>query len=482
MEIGKTTVVNEEMQKKRNEIIINIYQDVVDNLNSIKSTSGKKDKIRLLNKCCSCNERTNAIVRFLIDDRIVTGLDLKKIRKNRDRDVKSNHFMLSNPDIIDILDYLKKNNTGRDIDIEIVNSFLAKVKSNTEMFNIFEQIFTKTLNIGVGCKAYNKAFPDNQIYEHEIQKGNIYDSDKFNKIRSKYGNEFWLTEKVDGNRGSYCSSKDYDTDDFELISPNGRVHKGYDHVKDELKKIFGDKYFIDGELEYIDTTGSMTNDEIRQKTSSICSSDKDDKTEIGYKIFHILPIEEWEKKKFVTKYNDMRTELDKFDLSDCKYISILPVLYHGDDENMVMKTFKNQRENHKEGVIINFNSPYIQGKKDGIMKVKDIVDLDLKIIGWKNGKENTRLENVLGSIQVELVVDDKTYVVDVGGGFTDEFRKEFVESPEDYVGKISEIVATEISKNKDGGYSLSYPRFIEIRSDKSIFDKVVIDGKNFKIV
>ena len=44
-------------------------------------------------------------------------------------------------------------------------------------------------------------------------------------------------------------------------------------------------------------------------------------------------------------------------------------------------------------------------------------------------------------------------------------------------------MATEVSKNKDGGFSLSYPRFIEFR-DKSVddVDRVVSKGKGFEIV
>ena len=49
--------------------------------------------------------------------------------------------------------------------------------------------------------------------------------------------------------------------------------------------------------------------------------------------------------------------------------------------DMIMKIFKEQRKNHKEGVIINFDCPYECGKKNGLMKVKDIRDLDLRVVG-----------------------------------------------------------------------------------------------------
>lgn len=453
---------------------MNELKRIVKNLEELKNTSGKKDKILLIKKYCKESGELDDVLRFVIDDRITTGLDLKKIR-NEDVEPTENTYSIN-----DVIQYLSKNNTGKHEDVAIVKGFLEKI--NEEDVSILEQIFTKTLNLGLGCKLYNEAIPNNPIYEHEIQKGFVYEPDKFNKIRKKYGRKFWITEKIDGNRGSYCSPKDYNSDSFELISPNGRIHNGYQHIKDELFKVFGDKFFIDGELEYIDKSGQMTNAEIRQKTSSICSSISSEKTEIGYKIFHILPIKEWEDKKFVTTYEEMREQLDNMDLSGCNYVKVLPVLYEGEDEDMIMKIFKQQRAMFKEGVIVNFDSVYIQGKKDAIVKVKDILDLDLKITGWKYGKENTRLSNCLGALEVELNVDGVNYTVDVGGGFSDSFRKEFVLSPDDYMGKIAEILATEVSKNKEGGVSLSYPRFIEIRTDKTIPDKIISDGKKFKII
>ena len=96
------------------------------------------------------------------------------------------------------------------------------------------------------------------------------------------------------------------------------------------------------------------------------------------------------------------------------------------------------------------------------------------------GKENTRLEKALGALEVELDVDGNVYIVDVGSGLTDEFRFEFMEAPEQYIGNVVEVLATEVSKNKDGGFSLSYPRFIEFR-DKSVddVDRIVSKGQRF---
>jgi DNA ligase-1 len=457
-----------------------MIREIANGLNNIKETSGKNDKVTLLRQFCETSSVHDTVMRFILDDRITTGLDLKKIRNDKVGILED----ARDYDLVRLLNYFIKNNTGRHEDVAVAKGFLSGL--DEDLVSTYEQILTRTLNLGVGVKGYNEAFPDNQIFLLEVMKGVLYESEKFNKIRKKYGKRFAISSKIDGNRSTYF--RDDLTGEFQFISPNGKIHQGYDHIMKEVKEVFGDKYFIDGEFEYYDESGQMTNDEIRQKTSSICSSKAKEKLEIRYKIFSILPLEEWESGIMVTKYFDMRetfmTYFDKcIEEKGCKYISILPLLYEGTDEDMIMKIFKQQREEHKEGVIINFDCPYICGKRDGLMKVKDILDLDLKVVGYKLGKENTRLEKALGALEVELEVDGKIYIVDVGSGLTDEFRFEFMESPEQYIGKVVEVLATEVSKNKDGGYSLSYPRFVEFR-DKSVddVDRIECVGKGFKII
>ena len=457
-----------------------MIRKIAEGLNNIKETSGKNDKVTLLRQFCETSSIHDTVMRFVLDDRITTGLDLKKIRNNKVGTLEN----AKDYDLIRVLNYFIKNNTGRHEDVAVAKGFLSGL--DEDLVSVYEQILTRTLNLGIGVKGYNEAFPENKIKLFEAMKGNLYESEKFNKIRAKYGQRYALLDKVDGNRSTYF--RDDLTEEFQFISPNGKIHEGYDHILSEIRNVFGDKYFIDGEFEFYDETGTMTNDEIRQKTSSICSSKAKEKLEIRFKIFYILPLEEWESGVLVTKYFEMRetfmTYFDKcIEEKGCKYISILPLLYDGTDEDMIMKIFKEQRKNHKEGVIINFDCPYVAGKKDGLMKVKDILDLDLKVVGYKMGKENTRLEKALGALEVELEVDGKIYIVDVGSGLTDEFRFEFMDMPEQYIGKVIEVLATEVSKNKDGGFSLSYPRFIEFR-DKSVddVDRIVSKGKGFEIV
>ena len=47
-------------------------------------------------------------------------------------------------------------------------------------------------------------------------------------------------------------------------------------------------------------------------------------------------------------------------------------------------------------------------------------------------------------------------------------RDEIWNNKDKYLGKIVEVKANGVSSNRDGGYSLLYPNFVEVRDDKSI--------------
>ena len=60
-----------------------MIRKIAEGLNNIKETSGKNDKVTLLRQFCEISSIHDTVMRFVLDDRITTGLDLKKIRNNK---------------------------------------------------------------------------------------------------------------------------------------------------------------------------------------------------------------------------------------------------------------------------------------------------------------------------------------------------------------------------------------------------------------
>jgi DNA ligase-1 len=78
-----------------------------------------------------------------------------------------------------------------------------------------------------------------------------------------------------------------------------------------------------------------------------------------------------------------------------------------------------------------------------------------------------QFEGLLGRVNVEY----KGGLCGVGSGFTLEQRRQFIDNPDDIVGKIIEVQFFEESKDeKTGQPSLRFPVFKGIRDDKTVDD------------
>lgn len=69
-----------------------------------------------------------------------------------------------------------------------------------------------------------------------------------------------------------------------------------------------------------------------------------------------------------------------------------------------------------------------------------------------------------GSLKLGLI-DKNNNIIHIGdlSGLTDEMKEHW----KDYVGKVVEVGAMEVTKNQNGGYGLRHPRMIAIRQDKN---------------
>ena len=129
-----------------------MIRKIAEGLNNIKETSGKNDKVTLLRQFCETSSIHDTVMRFVLDDRITTGLDLKKIRNNKVGTLEN----AKDYDLIRVLNYFIKNNTGRHEDVAVAKGFLSGL--DEDLVSTYEQILTRTLNLGVGVKVIMKHF------------------------------------------------------------------------------------------------------------------------------------------------------------------------------------------------------------------------------------------------------------------------------------------------------------------------------------
>lgn len=133
-----------------------------------------------------------------------------------------------------------------------------------------------------------------------------------------------------------------------------------------------------------------------------------------------------------------------------------------------------------EGLVIkNGEMPWENKTSKFQLKMKNEVDLDLKIVGYNPGEG--KFKGQVGSIICET--SDGLLQVSCSG-MTDAKRKEITQKAEELIGTILCVRANNIMESTMEGkpYSLFLPRFIELREDKTEADSFERVKEMFEIV
>ena len=403
-------------------------------LQQINSTK-EKQKFLLDSRC----DDFDFFLRWLLDPAIVTGIDKKKLKKKVNVGYVGEYI-----DFKSILNHLKDNNTGRDYDVAMCQLY---INGNYEYVDFLTAVFTKSLKLGVDVKLVNKTYGKNFISVHEVMLGSPWD-----KLRLKDGEDFTLTQKLNGIRCTYVDGK--------MISRQGKEFVGLEHIAKELDNI-NPMFVFDGELIRKNVEGVSDNENFRLTTSMVNGEDGN-KHDLEFVLFDCLPYDEFVEGKSNAKYIDRREYLDR-NIKDCKYLSVVPLYYQGNNVNMIDKYLAEVDNLGYEGLMLNKNNSVYECKRvTSLIKIKSFKFSDLKVIDVLEG--DGKYVGQLGSI----VVDYKGNAVNVGSGFTNEQRIKYWVIKDKLAGMIAEVKYKEVSKNKDTGLeSLQFPIFIQWRNDKT---------------
>ena len=168
-------------------------KQVIQIFKQLQDTSGKKEKENIIS-IHKDNELFKQCLVFLLDDNITTGIAKKSLTK----DIKYNGYTILY-DWTELMQYLQKNNTGRDIDILVAQSFLMTQDEEDKWF--YEGMITKSLKLGCDKKTVNKVIPE-LIPHWDVQLGSGFD-----KLKLKQNEYFYLSQKLNGIRASAINNK-----------------------------------------------------------------------------------------------------------------------------------------------------------------------------------------------------------------------------------------------------------------------------------
>lgn len=427
-----------------------IAQCIVD----IKNTSGRNDKISLLEKYASV-EGFKEVMQFVFNPYVRTGIGAAKLKKAAGTEYKPISYK-------EAINFFTLNSTGSDVAADFAKDFVNQFEDDLQTKEVAKDVVTKNLKIGVTAKTLNKVYGKTFI----PMIGCMF-AEKYEEQKHKVKGPFIVTEKLDGARRILVK----DNGNITLYSRSGIPDEGLVEIEAEAKYL-PDGAVYDGELL---AKGDFDNAiELRQATNSIANS-KGERTGLTFNVFDFISVDDFkvgksrhsatarkaavaalfkdDSIKHLVK-SDPEGVTDMFNIDyDFKHIVGVPVLGIANTEEEVNAFAEPIWQRGFEGVMLNtLDGLYEVDKRvKTILKVKNVLELTVPVTGIEEGKNKNQ-----GKVGA-LIVNYKGYSVGVGSGLTDKERQDFFDNPELIVGKQIEIDCFGESTNKNGGLSLNCP-------------------------
>lgn len=285
----------------------------------------------------------------------------------------------------------------------------------------------------------------------------------------KSGEWFSISQKINGARATYFGGN--------MVSRTGNKIEGLQDIVDDLKaleKLYGQKLAMDGELRLNDRyCRGLTDNEAFKIGTGIANSTRDmsQKYKLQFVIFDVMPLKEWAfsfcELRYAYRLEQLR-ELDKLINQNSLFkLRTVPVMYTGDDQDMIEKCLIEANRNGWEGIMINRNERYQFKRTNAILKYKSFNTIDLECIGMIEG--TGKYEGMMGALCCKFGDN----IVNVGTGFDDMTRKFIWEQGSWIKGKIIEVKYKDITSDSITGLkSLQFPVFVQIKADKIVADNV----------
>lgn len=407
-------------------------------------------KLPIIVEACKTSEVLSALG-YLLNPSCTFGFAEKSLNKPI---ACSPSFRFSS--LLDLCEHFDGHSNAKDEDIASVQYFLSQIEDST-LRQFAVSYLCKTYKIGITAKTLNKALGYDFIPLLECMLANKF----FDHPDAIVGETFAITEKLDGIRCIAVVRMDCKP---KLFSRQGQLITGLEEIENDLMMLsdyLGSDFVFDGEL-LVSNRSAIPSKEQYKRTTQIVRTKDEHKTGITYNVFDMLSVEAFYGKYCDTPYYLRRQKLDS--LCECcnahDHVVPLPVLYVGDDKNMILQCLDQQRQQEHEGVMINIlDATYSFGRTSNLLKVKVMQDADLQIIGYEEG--SGRFSGTLGA----LIVDYKGTPVGVGSGLSDEDRKFFWNNQSQCLGRVVTIQFFEETHDKNGKPSLRFPVYKELREE-----------------
>lgn len=283
------------------------------------------------------------------------------------------------------------------------------------------------------------------------------------KHPNKMTGERFVQVKLDGVRLTTVLDVHHGT--VRMFTRNGKENNNFPDIKDRFKKILPTiphSCVVDGEIVSDNFQNLMT--QINRKVSV-------DTSDAHYAMFDIIPLDEFNNGSSTSNQAKRHDDLIAFAIKhlpkNCDSIYVIPKttvnLDTKEGEQQLYEEFDAAILCGFEGIMIKDpHAKYHRKRSSNWMKLKPTETIDVVVVGTEEGTG----KNIgrLGNFVCTGNDDGKIINVKVGSGLSEQQRQDFWNNRESVVGEVVEVMYDVITMNRNGSYSLRFPRFKRFRS------------------
>lgn len=444
-------------------------------ISDIANTSSRNGKLKILTDNKDNNDLLACLL-VIFNPLHKTNIGLKKLEAG-----KHDGKYIKEPTVEVVANTIAHITTGTHADVSKVWSFI-NAAPNDEVKDLIVAMATQKLSIGITAKSINKAFGFKLIPEFGIML-----AEKAPEFKHLIDGFSWIgSYKEDGNRRILVKQNGT----CKIYTRTGLPDEGLTEIE-ESAAILPDNSVYDGEIVKIGEY--ETSGDTRRATASEANK-KGEKTGMKLRLFDMLPYTDFiaGQSKDASIYrkamlhgmfrdteslrnlgygdDDIKQVLDVTHVEGIDKVTNIDVLnitgVYKDYDAAVKDAEKIWAAGGEGIMLLRADAPYELKRTRTLLKLKLTETVDLKVVGFRQGKPDGKYADSLGAI----VVSYKGEEVGVSSGLTDYDREQIWNNQEAYLGMIVEVAHLGESTDNTGKLSLFSPKFIRFRTDKEEAD------------
>ena len=405
---------------------------MIDVIKEVKACKGSKAKLNLLAEHKD-NELLKLVLQMAYDKtRFKWGMTLKQVLKAPSHKLEDMGLVKAVAWMTNSLGVTVKGNAA----LEAMHSILDSVTQDEA--EILRGIISRDLHLGVNTKSLNKAIPG-LIHTVEYMRCDVF------KPNHKVKFPAYLQVKMDGTWREL------------RVYPEGvkiYTRQGYEDPNPVLEELFKDcpegRYI--GELTIPGLTRVQANGEI--------NSDNPPYDKIHFTL--------WD---YVTDKPDAyhnRLETLKRCIPTSELVSVVKTERVYNNEEVLSLTRKWMQEGEEGAVLKDVNLGFKNGTSNKQLKIKQIIELDVRCAGFTEGKLDTVREGKVGAITFKT---DDNMIEGQTSGFDAALLEDLTANKDKYIGKVMVVQCNGLQQAEGSDiWHLMHPRFVEFRDDKTETD------------